>query len=613
MALLKRRKGTEERDTKPRVVLAAAIPVTGPDAREAWSARQGDTAWQKEAWYFYDAIGELRSAVTWIANAVSRAELYAAEVDPDTGMPTGPTDNAKAKAAVTAALGGAAHRAQLQYTMAVNWQIPGEVFVLVRPGKAARGGAPAPDEWIALSGTEVDYSGARWSYKDPMTGVKKDLALDDLLMRVWSPHPRIQYHADSAVRPALPVLREIEKASQNIAARLDSRLAGNGVMFLPEEINFPEQESGATGAEGFMEYLAGIAARSMQTPGTAAAQVPVMAQIPADMIDAIKHIDLATAFDAAVVALRADGIKRLAESLDMPNEVATGSTAAANHWGSWKVEEDTYKIYIEPLLDRLGDALTTHWYRPTLTRMGVTDPDRYRLAWNTSEIVQRPNRTEDLKWLHEHDLISDETMRAEVGVGEDDIPDVEQVQLRRLERIVVAAPSLADDPQVAQRLFGFEITSTPPASQIESGPPPAPAAPERDPRALPATQNDQPPALAASAGPVLPDGLLPACELVVFDALSRAGGRLLTNQLRGKFKDTPKHELYRHIPYEAQTVPRLMEGSFQFTANVADAFALSTHALDATLMTYTSGLLGGRVEHRRELLAEALAATGGSR
>ncbi|WP_326811639.1 hypothetical protein [Streptomyces scopuliridis] len=523
-------------------------------------------------------------------------------------MPTGPTDNAQAQAAVARALGGAAVRAQLQYTMAVNWQVPGEVFVLVRPGTATRRGETAPDEWVALSGTEVDYSGARWSYKDPMTGVKRNLAPDDLLMRVWSPHPRIQYHADSAVRPALPVLREIEKASQNIAARLDSRLAGNGLLFLPEEIDFPEQESGATGAAGFMEYVSGIASRSLQNPGTAAAQVPVMAQIPAEMIDPIKHIDLATDFDASVVALRADGIRRLAESLDMPNEVATGSTADANHWGAWQVEESTYKIYIEPLLDRLGDALTTHWYRPTLKRMGVTDPDRYRLAWNTSEIIQRPNRTEDLKWLHEHDLISDDAMRAEVGVGDDDIPDEEQIQLRRLARAVVAAPSLADDPRVAQLLFGFEIARTPAATQIEGGQPPRrDAPPAQDQRALPATQNNQPPQLAASAAP--PEHLIAATELLVFDALSRAGGRLLKAPLRGQFGSVAKHELYLKIPYDPHdegVVDRLLEGSFQFTGHVAEAFGRDREQLSTQVEEYVTVLLTTRTAHDRATLRRFL-------
>ncbi|MYZ35859.1 MULTISPECIES: hypothetical protein [unclassified Streptomyces] len=612
MALLKRRKGSsEERGTRPRVVLAAAVPVTGPDARDAWAARQGDTAWQREAWYHYDACGELRSAVTWIANAVSRAELYAAEVDPATGMPTGPTDNAQAQAAVTRALGGAAIRAQLQYTMAVNWQIPGEVFVLVRPGTGTRRGATAPDEWVALSGTEVEYSGARWSYKDPMTGVKKDLAAGDLLMRVWSPHPRIQYHADSAVRPALPVLREIEKASQNIAARLDSRLASNGLLFVAEEIDFPEQESGATGAEGFMEYLSDVMARSLKNPGTAAAQVPITASLPGELIDKIKHLDISTVFDAAVVALRADGIKRLAESLDMPNEVATGSTGGMNHWGSWKVEEDTYKIYIEPLLDRLGDALTTHWYRPTLRRMGVTNPDRYQLAWNTAEIVQRPNRTEDLKWLHDHDLISDAAMRAEVGVPDDDIPDEEQVRLRRLERVVTAAPTLAADPQISSLLFGFEIAPAAAgvAGQIEGGhlQPEAPSAPERGPRALPATQNDEPPALAASAA--LPEHLIAATELLVFDALSRAGGRLLKAPLRGQFGSVAKHELYLKIPYDPNAegvVERLLEGSFQFTGHVAEAFGRDREQLSAQVEEYVTTLIMTRTAHDRAVLRRFL-------
>jgi hypothetical protein len=63
--------------------------------------------WQNQAWYFYDSVGELWFAFNWLASAVSRATLYAAEIDPDTGLVTGPTEDARAQAVAAQILGGA--------------------------------------------------------------------------------------------------------------------------------------------------------------------------------------------------------------------------------------------------------------------------------------------------------------------------------------------------------------------------------------------------------------------------------------------------------------------------------------------------------------------------
>ena len=106
MGLFPKRKGAGE-ETKagvPRAVMASAVPLSGPGVRAVSMARGHQTteAWQRDAWYFYDALGEFRAPVNWIANAVSKADIYAAEVDPETGLVTGPTDNAQAQQAAVA-------------------------------------------------------------------------------------------------------------------------------------------------------------------------------------------------------------------------------------------------------------------------------------------------------------------------------------------------------------------------------------------------------------------------------------------------------------------------------------------------------------------------------
>lgn len=600
MSVFRRRDQQEE--APPKAVMAAAMPLAGPDVRRvATVLNKGRVeGWQADAWYFYDAIGELRAPINWISNAVSQASPFAAETDPETGLVTGPTEDTRVQRVASQLLGGTAHRAQLQYILAVCWQVPGEAFIIIRPRPLVRG-VRQPDEWLILSGDKVKQKGGSWTYTDPQTMLPVTLGNTDRLIRVWSPHPRDQAMADTAVRPALPTLREIEKSSMNIAARLDSRLAGNGILAIPQEINFPTKD-GESQASAVTAYLMEAMEASLSNPGTAGAQVPIIIEIPSELIDSFKngHLDLSTDFDASVVELRDNGLSRLASTLDMPNETAEGSTGGMNHWGAWQVEESTYKIYIEPLLQRLGDALTTYWFHPALRAMGITDPERYVIDWDTSSIVKRPDSTEDLNWLYDHRLISDDFRRAESGIPDDGIPSVDEVQRRLLVDVVTAAPTLAADPQIGQELFGFEVAPAAAGiSQAElDGETPEPAAAPQDSgaRALPAGQD------AAQADDVDP-GLVAAAGLVVKDALSRAGGRLLTREYRGEFASTPKHALYLSIPHGDEDTSRLLEGSFQFVEDVAQAYGRDPKALTATLRSYTENLIDNRSVHDPRALA----------
>jgi hypothetical protein len=121
-----------------------------------------------------------------------------------------------------------------------------------------------------------------------------------------------------------------------------------------------------------------------------------------------------------------------------------------------------------------------------------------------------------------------------------------------------------------------------------------------EPRALPATQNEE----LEPEG--VPNGLTAAAELLVFDALSRAGGRLLTRENRGQFVSTPKHELHTVITAAAGQYSVLLKDSFQFLDPVAEAFQVRPNALRIALTTYVNGLLHSQKSHDRTVLRRAL-------
>lgn len=594
-----RRKGREGPAAGARSVLASVLPVEGPAGKQAWSASSSDDNWQKQAWYYYDAVGELRFAFNYLANAASRATIYAAETDPETGLISGPTEDARAQAAAQAVLGGADNMPQLVSTMALHWQVAGETYILILPQ-----GGSKPDRWAAVSRNGLRQQGGTWSYKDPLTGVWTKLRSGtDRVLRVWSPHPDDQVHADSAMRAAIPICAEIEKASQNITARLESRLASNGLFFLPQEIDFTTAEGEPANAQTLMRQLMDLASVNISEPGTASAQVPMMADVPGEMIQWLRDgwIDFSSQLDGAVPELREAAVTRLGRTVDMPREVALGQTAEANHWSAWQIEETTYKIHLESFLLKLGMALTKEYYRLTLAAMGETNPDRFVLSWDVTQVVSRPDDTEDDKYLWENRLVSSDYLRGKFGVPDDAIPSEEEVQLRRLEQAVQVAPTLAAQTEIAQTLFGLEIS--PAAAGVAAD------APVGDPGLEPGSEPDPSPrALPTRQGePPEPDaGLVAAAELVVFDALSRAGGRLLTRQYRGQFASTPKWELHTVIPVEAHRIQSLMTDSFQFSDNIAHAFGKSRGLFHLALTDYVRTLLHDGRGHSRDELATRL-------
>lgn len=565
----------------PRSMVAAAVDIA--QVPESWRARAGEDRWQRDAWYFYDAIGELRFATQWLANSISLADMYVAEVDPDTGLITGPTENPVAQKILGSMFGGAAKRSQAQATMALNWQIAGEVFILIRSRRGQ------DDEWLVLSSTEVQERSSKFTYRDPITGAKIELnPSTDMLIRLWSPHPRNQSHADSPVRAALPILKELERTSMNIAARLDSRLAGAGVWIVPKELDFATGDGDPEGAQGVMDLLMRAATASLSDPGQASSQVPIVMQAPGEQVANFNYQTFATELTSEVLELRPAGIRRLAMSLDMPAEILEGMSGS-NHWTAWQIEETGYKIHVRPVLDRFGDALTTQYFRQAMLAAGQTDVDKYVITFDVTEIVNRPDRQKELLELHDRGLVSDDSIRSEAGVPDDDIPSEEETSRRFWEKAALQDTSLLQDPGVRQ-ILGLPPLAAPTASQT-------PALPSADSDTVTQSERALPERASQSQES---DGLTAAAELMVWDALSRAGGRLLTREHRGQFAATPKHEL--HTVISTSDVDRLLEGSFQFVTQVAPTFGVNADALENALRGYCRHLLKSQRAHNRETM-----------
>lgn len=571
--------------TASRDVIAASATVVG---RAQIRRSLSGASWQAELWDFYDTTGELRFATRWLANAVSRCSLFIGRPG-DNGEPvpdTSDTSDAKTAQALLESLHyGQIGQAEMLRRIALHLSIPGETHLV---GMDADGGHGR--RWYVASSDEIavnSQGAARLTL--PETGQSIDLDPDSsTIIRIWSPHPRRGWEADSAVRATLPVLREIKGLSDHIAATVDSRLAGAGLLTIPHSATIPNPSQSDPGGSAPLheDPFTDALTQAMLTPiadrDDASAVVPVVIKVPDEAAAGIKHITTATELSEKVAEMRKAALERFAAGADLPQEFVTG-TGSINHWGLAQLEDSAVKLYVEPLAGVICDALTQQYLWPALRASGVDDPEQWMVWYNSAELTQRPNKAAEAQALWDKGLLSNDAVRRESGFEPEDAPTPDEHQRWVTERITLSHPGLAH-------------ATTP---QALDGRQPVPDE----------TPNPAPAALPASADPAAA-WWLSAVEQVVLRAMELAGKRLLGSLPRAqRHRDAeprrvPTWEIHTVVdPISPDQLSRLLDGAYD-TATVN--FDGDTCVLSA-VGAYCRHLLSTGTPHTREGLATWLA------
>lgn len=588
----------------------------------------GDHRWQWEAWRHYDICGEMRFVVNWIGQAVSRCRMYAATVTDD-GTVGDETKDAKIKLIAETMFGTAASKAQAQKLMGINMMVAGDVFIVAEGYQNAD-----EDKWYVCSSSEVFRRGDDIMVRRSITHGGGNYKLNpqtDLLIRAWNPHPRRYDAADSTVRAILPVLRELEQCTKRVFAELDSRLAGAGILLLPQEIDFPRPpaenpgDPQPSGAVGFSQLLMQTMAQSLQQRDSAAALVPIILQAPTDALDKIKHLTFDSQISDHISDMRKDAVERMAMSLDIPPEVLTGS-GKANHWSSWQIEEQSIKIHIEPLLIQLADALNIGYFQPALKASGVADPEKYTLWFDISDLTVRPNRSDQAMQFAEKEYISAKAARDNAAFTDADAPDDKELLYNLTKALVLAQPAYAGDPEVQKILGlpkislpappappaatgdlmpgdpGYDDAGTEPADVGGRGLPQFPSV--QDAEAGNVGKGQKLGALAASVQ-VEAGSLFFAADAAVRRALEVAGGRLVPGPQRARYP-VGKHLLHTRVAADPARVEALMAGAWDHLREQSEALSVDPDVLQQLLGDYCGELLVRGVAHTPEMLRSAL-------
>ncbi len=620
----------------PKSLVASAARITNFEGGGWRSYKFGDDSWQQEAWRLYDIIGELRFIANWVGSACSRVRIYVAQVD-DNGRVQKEVTNKKIAGLSDTLFGGPPAKAEALRMLGINLTIAGDAYIIGRSTDD-----PTSDEWYVVSCSELKrYSRTGVVELQNYEGQPEKLNPDrDMIIRVWTPHPRRNLWADSPTRAAMPMLWEVERLTRYVFAQIDSRLVSAGLMFIPKELSFPDEvdENGdpLLGAEALTSRLMKTGSASLKGEGTAAGVVPTFAEAPLEALGKMELIQFTSELSKQALELRSEALRRLALSMDIDPSILTG-VGDANHWGAWQIMEGQIKIHIEPLMTRICDALTTAYLQPALKTL-KEDPDRFIFWFDTAPLTVRPERLKDTREMYDAGLVSKAAVLLSGDYKISDAPDEEEDLLRFTRELMLRDPNLFQIPAI-RKVAGYTDEILPPNTVFPpqggpggggglggAGPPPPPPPPtgisdtsgppipiQSEAQNAPGGPPPVPSGITASASDetyaVANASVFVVANAAVLRAMELVGKRLLSRQNRATFATVPQHDLHTCIAVNGNDhAQRLLTGAWDHLHVLARQVdpGLDTVRLSSVLDQYCLQLMGQQRQHQPQLLARVL-------
>lgn len=462
-------------------IVAAAEKLTDRLNKSGSGGGQIGEPWQRDMWELYDKVPELRTASRITGRTMGQCRLVLARVNEkgepaplDYGTPEepGPDADHPGRALLAAFAGGQWGQRDVLDAIGVALTGPGECELIGTLDQTDRDTSDdftrmqvySTEQVITKGGGKIAVRLDESSMADRFIEGEGPEDTDDskvTAIRIWRPHPRFSWKADSAARGSLGVLREIKGYDDHIKASLLSRLAGAGLLGIPEGMTLPasmaDEEPGEDGGQvdPFMIYMMEIMALAIGDRESAAALVPILLRGEAEDIAAIRHITMDTPFDQRVSENRNDAVGRFGVAVDMPGELLTGY-GALQHWTGALITEDFKGGYLAELMGLLCGSLTQGWFYPALVQMGHDDLPADVIVWyDDSSVRTRENVGPEAQAAYDRGEIKGDTYRRALGYDAEDMPEGEEGILQVLRTIALKAPATA--PIYLAKL-GFKLT-----------------------------------------------------------------------------------------------------------------------------------------------------------
>lgn len=571
------------------ITAAASRIISGKNGR----AVTGNNGTASLAWDFYDSVPEVGTYADWCSNAMSGARLFAGKMGPDGEILPG-ADSDRASQLVASIAGGPAGQSVFLGDSGTQLAVAGDQWVVIIPDTTSDD--LASDRWVVLSTEEVKVQ--RGKLTATIDGEELDIPEYSpdaenqdpnapVYFRIWKPSPRRHHLATSPVIRSLVVLEELRLLNAAVAAIARSRITGRGILLVPAGTRFPVQPGQDQAEDSLLDTFIEVASTAIREPESAAATVPIVLELPGDLISDVKWLQFTSEFDAMALQLRDEAIRRFATGADVPAEVLLG-LGDASHWGAWAITAEALRMGAEPKLGLVCSGLTTEWLRPILNAEKAADADEWMVWYDTSGLRSSSNKGASALEAYRLGLVSGSAARRELGFTEADAPGADGDE----------GPALATTAERGE--LPVNETQTTPA---ESG------------------ASDV--ARAVASGVVLDSftagtdaALAEAVDGLVWAALSVAGRKLMLTPMvprpdrgaaREKLAGATLHETFPVRDLQAVSAYRLLDDAWTRVPAVAGRYGLDPVALAAALDGYVSALLVAGAQHEFDHVPRLLA------
>jgi hypothetical protein len=428
------------RDRRPQSSVSAITAAAAAYTPATWREGQlfGNRAWQYEAWNFRRTLGEFNQAIDWESRAMSRIRLGCAEIVPGADEPEMLRFGVGAQLLEDFCGGPPGHSAFLR-AITPQLLIPGEGWLIAERDDPRLPLSSA--EWGVYSSDCIQALGDRFRIQIGPS-IWRDLAPDNLPMRIYEPDPQYPWLATSNAEAAVPIMRRIFLIDSRIVAMMVSRLVMNGLMLIPQEGTFSVPDQYKQAPDPFVAMLIDIASKNIANPGLASAGIPIPVRFTAELIDKWKILKADDPLDEWLLKERLDELGRLGDTLGIARERVTGGMGEQNHWGSWQASEEEIRITFSPLAETICGAVTKAYLAPMLRAAGVSPigPNGGRLiAWyDVSELTARPDKSAQATTLYRDGVINEVAYRRESGFDESDaLLDDNEIETWAYKRMIV--------------------------------------------------------------------------------------------------------------------------------------------------------------------------------
>lgn len=428
--------------SQPNAIVGAARRVHVDNRSEIERLQyRGIQVEQALAWQYYDKIPEVKTAYNYFAAVASRVRLHVG-YQRDRGYapaPIGEVGNLSRSLVVAARQtldllnNGRGGQPNLIRQFVLNLLVPGECFLLgVGNTYTIRSTSELhfqvsddPDRRVRLMPSRKARLKTDYTY----------LTQDAYIARIWRTHPEYSDDSDSALLGMLEDCSELLLLSRLIRAAGKSRLNA-GLLYVADELRFQRADAVDGGPtpdiDPFEEELTLALTEPIGETDSPSEVMPLIVRGPMEFSkDGIQHYDLSRNINDTDIKRFEQLLARIMRGLDLPTELITG-LANVRYSNAKSISEDFLKAYIEPMILIICEGLTTCFLRPQLLAQGF-DPEFVKniVVWyDPSEVVTRPDRSDDADKGYDKLLVSGRSWRRAHGFSEDDAPNAEELAKR---------------------------------------------------------------------------------------------------------------------------------------------------------------------------------------